>query len=136
MNGSELKSLRAAMGVTDMKLEELKEPTTDEEAQALEAISTKIFVLLGRYYDKKEREFKESLYDLPTFGERLRALREHEGLTQTALEERCGVSVDSISRYENGKEPKTKALIAFACCFNVKLDLLLGIRPKERSGNE
>lgn len=114
-----------------MKIEELKAPTTDEEAEALKSILLNASKLLGIYYEQKEREFIESLYDLPTFGARLRALREHNGLTKTELAERSGVSVDSIARYEDGEEPRTKALIAFACYFRVKVDLLFGIRPRE-----
>lgn len=118
-----------------MKLEQVKVPTNDEEAEKLENAIIIASNLLGRYYEQKECKFIESLYDLPTFGERLRALREHNGMTKTDLAERSGVSVDSIARYERGKEPRTTALIAFAKCFNVKLDLLFGIRPGRR-GNE
>lgn len=116
-----------------MKLEELKTPTTDEEAEILKNLASKAFQLLGIYYEQKESEFKESLYALPTFGDRLRALREHNHLTKADLVRRSGVCRDSIRSYEKGEVlPNTKALIAFANCFNVTVDLLFGNRPKER----
>ncbi len=120
-----------------MNIEELKVPTTDKEAKELENVVLTASKMLGIYYDQKEREFKESLYDLPTFGARLRALREYHEMTKTDLAARSGVSVDSILRYEKGDTvPRyLLTLIAFANCFNVKVDLLLGIRPGRR-GNE
>ena len=111
-----------------MILEELKEPTTEEEAQELTNYILTASKLLGRYHALKEIEFKAAVLKMPTFGERLRALREHNHLTKAELARRCKISVDSIDRYESGKTvPRyIKTLCAFAYWFNCKVDLLLG----------
>lgn len=120
-----------------MNFKKLTEPTNDEEAKALEEYAQSAFLLLGNYYEKKEILFRETVIDMPTLGERLRALREHNHLTRADVNKRCGVSIDSIADYERGKTlPRVKVLIAFACCFNVTVDLLLGNRRKERKDNE
>ena len=111
-----------------MILEELKEPTTDEEAEELTKLLLTASRLLGRYHNKKEIEFIEAVAKMATFGERLRALREHNNLTKTELARRCKISVDSIERYESNKNmPRyIQTLCAFAYWFRVKVDVLLG----------
>ena len=111
-----------------MILEELKEPTTDTEAEELTniilAASSK---LLGRYHAQKEVKFQEAVSKMPTLGERLRALREHNRLTKTELARRCGISVKSIRRYEsNSNMPRyIKPVCVFAYWFNCTVDLLM-----------
>lgn len=111
-----------------MIIEELKEPTTDTEAEELTNIILAASKLLGRYHAQKEVEFQATVLKMPTFGERLRALREHNRLTKTELARRCKISVKSITRYESGKnEPRyIHTLCAFAYWFNCKVDVLLG----------
>lgn len=101
---------------------------TTEEIKELENASILTAKLLGRIYHAKEFEFQESVLKMPTFGERLRALREHNCLTKTELARRCRISVKSINRYESGKnEPRyIHTLCAFAYWLNCKVDLLLG----------
>lgn len=111
-----------------MILEELKEPTTDTEAEELTTIILAASKLLGRYHAQKEVEFQAAVLKMPTFGERLRALREHNRLTKTELARRCGISVDSIERYESNKNmPRyIKPICAFAYWLHCTVDLLLG----------
>jgi Predicted transcription factor, homolog of eukaryotic MBF1 len=49
-----------------------------------------------------------------TLGERIRAIRQLRGLSQTELGERIGLNADRVQKYENGtrkpKEPLTKAI--------------------------
>ncbi len=116
-----------------MIIEELREPTTEEEAQELTNYILTASKLLGRYHAQKEIEFQKSVLKLPTFGERLRALRVHNRLTKAELARRCKISVKSINRYESGKnEPRyIHTLCAFAYWFNCKVDLLLGRDTEE-----
>lgn len=111
-----------------MNFNELKEPTTEEEAQELTNHLLAASKLLGKYHALKEHEFKEAVLKMPTFGERLRALREHNNMTQAELARRCKISVKSIERYESNKTmPRyITTLCAFAYWFNCKTDLLLG----------
>jgi transcriptional regulator with XRE-family HTH domain len=44
----------------------------------------------------------------PLFGQQLRRLRSAAGLTQEALAERSGVSVDAISALENGRRHRPR----------------------------
>ena len=61
-------------------------------------------------------------------GERLRALRNEQGITQTALSERIGVSKAMISSYElEQRQPGYAILIKIASYFGVSTDFLLGI---------
>ncbi len=59
---------------------------------------------------------------------RIRFLRIKNNLTQKELSEKLGVSVVSISCWENGsKFPSLNALISIAKTFNVSTDYLLGV---------
>lgn len=61
------------------------------------------------------------------FPERLKELRQSEGLTQTEIANQIGISQAAYQRYETGKrEPKIKTLEVFADYFQVSVDFLLG----------
>ena len=60
-----------------------------------------------------------------SFGARLRALREEQGLYQKDLAEKLGLS-QTISNYENNERfPDQKTLHKIADFFNVSIDFLL-----------
>ena len=60
-------------------------------------------------------------------GEKIRALRLQQKMTQDQLADRLGVSYQSISRWENGiTYPDIEFLPAIANCFSVSLDYLMG----------
>lgn len=69
-------------------------------------------------------------------GERIRMLRQTGGMTQEAFSEKMGVSVQTISRWENGRTyPDVTAVPQIAACFGVTADYLLGMevsRPSAR----
>lgn len=111
-----------------MNIEELKEPTTDTEAEELTNIILAASKLLGRYHAQKEVEFQAAVLKMPTFGERLRALREHNRLTKTELAKRCRISIKSVRRYESNKNmPRyVNTLCAFSYWLHCKVDVLLG----------
>lgn len=61
-------------------------------------------------------------------GKRITALRKQEGLTQTQLAQKLGLTRSSLSLYELGKrEPDLSTLVKIAYYFNVNTDYLLGI---------
>lgn len=61
------------------------------------------------------------------FPERLRRLRERNKLSRYRLSDLCGISSDSIRRYEIGEiKPGADALEAIADYFEVSTDYLLG----------
>jgi transcriptional regulator with XRE-family HTH domain len=61
-----------------------------------------------------------------SFGARLRALREEQGLYQKDLAEKLGLSQKTISNYENNERfPDQKTLRRIADLFNVSIDFLL-----------
>lgn len=60
------------------------------------------------------------------FGERLKQLRESQGLSQTELADYLNVSRQSIGGYENDNvDPGMDTLVKIADKFNVSLDYLL-----------
>ncbi|HEY8391378.1 MAG TPA: helix-turn-helix transcriptional regulator [Capillibacterium sp.] len=62
-----------------------------------------------------------------TFGARLRALREEQGLYQKDLAEKLNLTQKTISNYENNERfPDQKTLHKIADLFNVSIDFLLG----------
>ena len=63
---------------------------------------------------------------------RLKELREERGLSQGELGKMFGLSVSTISMYENGKrEPGFDTVVKFANFFGVSTDYLLGLgKPK------
>lgn len=65
-------------------------------------------------------------------GERIKALRIEQSLSQTELGKRIGISEVSIRCWENGsKKPSMNAIISLANIFHVSTDCLLGV-----SGNK
>lgn len=69
-------------------------------------------------------------YDAQTFSKRLKALREEKGMDQTALAEVSGVSLNSIARYETGRNiPRADVLVSLANSLECSVDVLLGCVP-------
>lgn len=61
------------------------------------------------------------------FGERLKNLRESEGLKQTELAEKLNLTSAALSQYEKGvREPNSEMLKKIADYFDVSTDFLLG----------
>jgi transcriptional regulator with XRE-family HTH domain len=59
---------------------------------------------------------------------RLLEIRNSKGMTQKQLAERLGVTIRTITNYENGsREPNIKTLIALTQIFGVSADYLLGL---------
>lgn len=68
-----------------------------------------------------------------TFAKKLRQLRREQGLSQSALAEKVGLSKSSINMYERGeREPGFAALTAFAAIFSTDINTLLGEAPQPR----
>lgn len=62
-----------------------------------------------------------------SFGERLRELREKNGLTQEELGEKINQKKANISKYETGRlQPSLETINLLAAIFNVTTDYLLG----------
>lgn len=67
------------------------------------------------------------------FGENLKALRRERNMTQEALAETLGLSVQAISRYETGAAyPDIELLPVIAGFFGVTVDSILGVSAKMR----
>lgn len=61
------------------------------------------------------------------FSKRLRSLREAAGISRCTLSELCGLSSDSIRRYEIGEiVPSIQSMVAIADYFGVTVDFLIG----------
>ena len=61
------------------------------------------------------------------FPKQLRKLREREGMSRRVLSELCGLSKNSIARYERGERvPDIHTAMALAEFFEVSLDDLCG----------
>ena len=64
--------------------------------------------------------------DAATFGDRLAAAREAQGLDQRALAARLGVKLSTVQRWEDDQsEPRANKLIALAGILNVSMRWLL-----------
>ena len=62
-----------------------------------------------------------------TFPERLQSLRERRRISRKVLSELCGLSSDTVRRYERGEsEPTMHSLVAIAEYFEVSVDYLVG----------
>lgn len=71
---------------------------------------------------------------MPTFGDRIKALRMESKLSLRQLAELTGVSHSSLSSYEIGRrEPSNISLEALSRFFDVKIDYLLGKSDDRRS---
>jgi transcriptional regulator with XRE-family HTH domain len=64
----------------------------------------------------------------PIIGQRIRTLREQQGMSQAALARALGASANAVNYIELGstKAPHIDRLIAIADLFNVSLDYLVG----------
>ena len=71
--------------------------------------------------------------DRAVFGDRLRQLRKEQGLTQTELGKRVGISQRLVAYYEaQGGSPSPELLVKFADALGISTNTLLGVRPDER----
>ena len=76
---------------------------------------------------------------IETLGERIRALRERRGMSQSALARELNASINAINMLEMGRitDPHVMRLVAIADLFNVSLDYLVGRtddpRPRPRA---
>ena len=69
---------------------------------------------------------------LNTLGERIAYYRKKQNLTQEALAERCSVSAQAVSKWENNlTAPDITLLPLLAEVFNVSCDELLGVQKTE-----
>jgi transcriptional regulator with XRE-family HTH domain len=71
--------------------------------------------------------------------ERLRLLRQQRGLTQEALAEKAGVSVDAVTRIESGRRsPRLDTLERLAAALAVNLQELVAAKslPDQSQGDE
>src|SRR5437879_6088678 len=60
--------------------------------------------------------------------DRLREVREQQGITQVELARLCGLGVNMINRYENGRiDPSASHLILISEKLGVSADYLLGL---------
>jgi transcriptional regulator with XRE-family HTH domain len=68
------------------------------------------------------------------FATRLRTLREERLLSQSELAARCGLSIDSLQNWEQGRtQPRLAGLIQLAQGLGVPLDALVATNlPKKR----
>jgi transcriptional regulator with XRE-family HTH domain len=69
------------------------------------------------------------------FWKRLKELRAELGLNQSVIAEKLGVSGQSYSAYENGREPPYSALCTIAKFFHVTTDYLLGLSDARKPEN-
>ena len=78
--------------------------------------------------------------DMALVGKRLRALREAQGLSQTALAARAGLNLGNLNEVEQGRKKGIYAetIVALATALTVSTDYLLGLsetskRPTPRT---
>jgi len=68
---------------------------------------------------------------MATFEERIKMLREKQGLSQEELGKVIGVKRFAIYSYEKGKSyPEAKSLVGLADYFDVSIDYLMGRTDK------
>ncbi len=71
---------------------------------------------------------------IDTLGDKIRATRLKQNLTQKALAEKSGISVKMLRNYETGlNEPGAAALSWLALALGISADWLLGIPPLQKS---
>ncbi|HIU82221.1 MAG TPA: helix-turn-helix transcriptional regulator [Candidatus Ornithoclostridium faecavium] len=62
------------------------------------------------------------------FCEKLKLLREEEGLSQSALAKALGVSQSAVAQWEAGtRKPTAQAVVAIARMFDTSADFILGL---------
>lgn len=67
-------------------------------------------------------------FDMDSFGNKLKELRNDKGLTQKAMAEQLNISIPTLSHWEcDYQEPAFKDLIMLSAFFDVTVDELLGI---------
>ncbi len=64
---------------------------------------------------------------MATFAERLKELRKEKQLTVEQLANNIGSAKSTISRYENGREPKGDIIRLLTDYFDVSIDYLMGV---------
>jgi len=64
--------------------------------------------------------------DMTTIGNRIAELRKQKNVTQETLAAAVGISVQAVSKWENGGSPDTALLPAIADFFDVSIDFLFG----------
>lgn len=67
-----------------------------------------------------------------TLGKRLKQCREDAGLTQQKLAHELGVSIGTVVRVENGREPELSTVVRAADLFDQSLDWLVRGRGVQR----
>jgi transcriptional regulator with XRE-family HTH domain len=72
---------------------------------------------------------------MKTFGQRLKAIREKRGWSQSELAERAGVPYETIYRVERGthQEPRVSIAAKLALALGVSLDVLAGLYGDDRT---
>ena len=74
---------------------------------------------------------------MQTFGQRLKNLRHDAGFSQSDLSERIGVSIQSISKWENDNTmPDISQIVPLAAVLGVSTDWLLGVGMNEDADRE
>ena len=74
---------------------------------------------------------------MQTFGQRLKNLRRDAGFSQSDLSERIGVSIQSISKWENDNTmPDISQIVPLAAVLGVSTDWLLGVGMNEDADRE
>lgn len=63
---------------------------------------------------------------MATFAERLKELRKEKHLTIEQLANNTGIAKSTISRYENGREPKGDIIRLLTEYFDISIDYLMG----------
>ena len=72
--------------------------------------------------------FYGNIYDMETFGQRIKQLRQEKGLGQVLLAKELGVGKSIISLWEKDEcEPTLSKLILLAKYFEVSIDYLAGL---------
>jgi transcriptional regulator with XRE-family HTH domain len=75
--------------------------------------------------------------DRAAFGDRLKQIRKSQGLTQTELGARMGISQRLVAYYESeGGSPSPELVVRFAEALEVNPDALLGTQKKKRPAAE
>ena len=75
----------------------------------------------------KPYNFNKGGVQMATFAERLKELRKEKQLTVEQLAQNIGSAKSTISRYENGREPKGDIIRLLTEYFDVSIDYLMGV---------